>query len=119
MDKTLWKFKVEAFKRETKEKAKRALNWCVDHPELALAGATAIVGGSKFLIKEGNKIRRDRHEKAMADEYYNRQIYDPSDGIKYTLKHSMSEKEKSEYGRLRHVEGMSVWEVLKTMGLID
>lgn len=119
MDKVLFQFKVQNFKNKAKKKAKAAWDWCVEHPQIAIAGATAAVGGAKFLIKEGNKIRRDHHERIMADEYYDRRIYDPSDGIKYTLKHSMSDKEKSEYGRLRHEEGLSVWEALKRMKLID
>lgn len=119
MDKTLWKFKVQAFKNNAKQKAKEALEWCVDHKEFLAIATPVVIGGGKFIMHETNKIRHDIHEQKMAEEYYDRRVYDPSDGIKYTLKHAMSDKEKSEYGRLRHEKGMSVWEALKTMKLID
>lgn len=119
MDKILFEAKVADLKFKAKKKAKAAINWAVDHKEFLAVATPLAIGGVKFIAHESNKVRHDIHERKMADEYYDRRIYDPSDGIKYTLKHAMSEKEKSEYGRLRHEEGLSVWEALKKMRLID
>ena len=118
MDKILWEAKVANFKFKAKEKAKKAAEWCYDHKEALAIAVPVVIGGGKFILHESNKIRHDIHEKRM-DEEYDRRIYDPSSGVMLRTKHVMSEKEKSEYCRLRNEEGMSVWQALKEMNLID
>ena len=118
MDKILWEAKKENFKRRAKEKMQAAATWCYDHKEALIVAVPIVVGGTKFIMRETNKVRHDIHEKRMNEEY-DRRIYDPSSGVMLRTKHVMSEREKSEYCRLRNEEGMSVWQALKEMDLID
>lgn len=118
MDKILFEAKVAELKWRAKEKAKAAAQWCYDHKEALVVAIPVVVGGTKFVMHETNKIRHDIHERKMNEEY-DRRIYDPSSGVMLRTKHVMTNKEKSEFCRLRNEEDMSVWQALKIMNLID
>lgn len=124
MDRTLLKFKFEAFKRKVKEvidkvtdMLKNALAYMVDfakeHPLEFATMLLAAAGGGMKLIN-----RHDRKQAAKAESLKrDRQIYDRSEGHYWTLKRTPRPEEWGEIN-YRHRQGESYYHILTQMRLI-
>lgn len=121
MEVTMENFKKEQRRRERQEKINSILCdiqvfWANNKDWLMvvgpIAGAVALkVGGTV------TKSMKYHHEAKMNDKFYNRQIWDPKNGLHITTKRSMTPRDKTNVIRLKE-QGLSTMEALSRLNLV-
>lgn len=91
--------------------------WWSENKEWAIIVIPAGVAVSTKVIRVVTKLIATRVQAKQLDIYYNRQVYDPHDGIKYETKRSMTAADKKNFGELRR-SGMSVYDSLVRLNLL-
>lgn len=91
--------------------------WWSENKEWAIIVIPAGVALTSKMIKVITKLVSARTQAKQLDIYYNRQVYDPHDGIKYETRRSMTAADKKNFGELRR-NGMSVYDALVRLNLI-
>lgn len=109
----LKKFKFEAKKRELKEKAARAWEFCKEHPAESFALATATVGGLMGLVKRHDRNVAIRKEQELKDRY----IYDRSIGKYWKTRKTPTTGQQLEIERRKH-NGETMGDILSSMKLL-
>ena len=109
----LKKFKIEAKKRQIKEKVREAWEFAKEHPAESLALATATVGGLTGLIKRADRHSAIRKEQELKDRY----IYDRSIGKYGKTRKVPSTGQQLEIER-RKKNGESMGDILSSMRLL-
>lgn len=113
----LSKMKVESrwheLKRKATEKAKHALQWAKENPELAAlagAGIGAAAKGLKSLVRTYN-VRKDQYNKE-------RYIYDRSLGMYLHTKRKLTNKDYATINA-RRAKGEKLADILASMRILD
>lgn len=106
-------FKIEAKKRQIKEKLGQAWEFAKEHPAEALALATATVGGLTGLVKRADRHATIRKEQELKDRY----IYDRSLGKYWKTRKAPSVGQQLEIER-RKKNGESMGDILSSMRLL-
>ena len=106
-------FKKELKKRQLKEKASKAWEFCKEHPAESFALATATVGGLFGLVKRHDRHAAIRKEQELKDRY----IYDRSIGKHWKMRKTPSTGECLEIER-RKKAGESMGDILSSMRLL-
>lgn len=99
------KQKLKNTYEKTKQRCGACLEWCVDHPTLAVAIGSAICGGAR----KAYKIHTERKHATT--------IYDPRNGMYVTIKRPLSTSQKIELDR-RRTDGESIVKVLSDMRML-
>ena len=106
-------FKKELKKRQLKEKASKAWEFCKEHPAESFALATATVGGLFGLVKRHDRHAAIRKEQELKDRY----IYDRSLGKYWKTRKAPSTGQQLEIER-RKKAGESMGDILSSMRLL-
>lgn len=124
MDKVMWKFKIEGFKRKAKEivekvvdelktVVKAVVEFAKKYPLEFATMVVAAAGGGMKLVS-----RHDRQKAMKAEETKReRQIYDRSEGHYWTLKRKPTPEEWGEI-RYRKQHGEGYYYILRDMNLM-
>ena len=91
--------------------------WWSENKEWAIIVIPFGIGVTTKVVKTITKIVSARSQAKQLDIYYNRQVYDPRDGIKYETNRSMTAADKKNFGALR-ASGMSVYDSLMKLNLL-
>ena len=109
----LKKFKIEAKKRQIKEKVREAWEFAKEHPAESLAAATAGAGGLMGLIKRHDRYATLRKEQELKDRY----LYDRSIGKYWKMRKTPSVGEQLEIERRKRA-GESMGDIMSSMRLL-
>ena len=109
IDERTIKEKWEVFKWNCKKKTREVKQFCKDHPQAALFGATTIVGGLSF---GGKRLAKHRDFKLIECRHYDRRT-----DTYWISKRPLKTSEKMMMDKL-YSEGRSKGEILNQMGLL-
>ena len=124
MDKTMLKFRFEAYKRKAKEVIKNVVDklkvivnavveFAKEYPLQFAAMLMAAAGGGMKLVRRHDQKQAMRFEETKRE----RQIYDRSEGHYWTMKRRPTPEEWGEI-RSRKQHGETYYDILKGMGLM-
>lgn len=106
-------FKIEAKKRQIKEKVGQAWEFCKEHPAESFALATTAVGGLFGLAKRADRQHTLKKEQELKDRY----IYDRSLGKYWKTRKTPTTGQQLEIER-RKKNGESMGDILSSMRLL-
>ena len=102
---------------ERRAKIKRGfesvLNWARENPQLAIGGATVLIGAGTALTKGVMRTRRIK----VADKALQRRVWDPKEGTYWRLRRELTNEEKRYISRMVD-NGESRGEVLSRLGVL-